>query len=210
MLPEMSDKDANIENIAERALEDEELLCKLFEGLRTKEETLRYNCFKALMLISEKHGEVLYPKWDYLAGLLSSDNTYWKLSGLQLIANLTKVDRENKFEQIFDKYYELIDDKSMIVATYVAKNSWKIVNAKPQLETRITNKLLSIDGTHHALGRKDLVKAGAIEAFSQYFEGAKDKDKITEFVKQQLTSGSPKTRKIAKEFLQSGKNKIRH
>ena len=36
MLPEMSDKDINIESIAERALEDEKLLSGLLDGLDPK------------------------------------------------------------------------------------------------------------------------------------------------------------------------------
>lgn len=201
MLPEMSDKNINVGGVAEKALEDTELLSQLLDGLTSKKETFRYNCFKVLMLISQEHGELLYPKWDYFVELLSSDHTYWKLSALQIIANLTKVDTENKFESIFERYYGLLDDKSMIPAAYVAANSGKIVKAKPELEPSITNKLLNIDETHHEAERKDLIKAGAIEAFSEYFEEAKDKDKITEFVKEQLNSTSPKTRKTAKNFL---------
>lgn len=201
MLPEMSDKNVNIKSVAEKALKDEQLLSELLDGLKSKKETLRYNCFKVLNLISEEYGDVLYSKWDYFVEQLSSDNTYWKLSGLQIIANLTKVDTENEFEKMFDKYYQLLDDRSMITAIYIANNSGKIVKAKPQLEARITSKLLDIDETHHEPGRKDLIKAGAIEAFSEYFEEASNKGKIIEFVKKQLNSGSPKTRKMAKEFL---------
>ena len=45
------------------------------------------------------------------------------------------------------------------------------------------------------------MKAGAIEAFDEYFEEAKDKKKILEFVKDQLKCRSPKTKKKATEFL---------
>ena len=201
MLSEMSDKNVNIESVAEKALKDEKLLSELLEGLKSKKETFRYNCFKVLNLISKEHGDVLYPRWDAFVEQLNSDNTYWKLSGLQIIANLTRVDSENKFEKIFDKYYQLLDDRSMITAIYIASNSGTIVRAKPQLETMITSRLLNIDETHHEPGRKDLIKSGIIEAFSEYFEEANDKRKIIEFVRQQLNSDSPKTRKLAREFM---------
>ena len=87
----------------------------------------------------------------------------------------------------------------MIVAGHLAANSGKIAKAKPELQVKITNKLLNIDKTNQK--HKDLVKAGAIEAFDKYFEEAKNKNKILEFVKDQLNSKSPKTRKTAKEFL---------
>ena len=89
----------------------------------------------------------------------------------------------------------------MIPAAYTAGNSGKVVKAKPELETKITTRLLNIDDTHHEPERSDLIKGYAIEAFSEHFEKAKDKDKIIEFVKQQLNSKSPKTRNIAEKFL---------
>ncbi|MFH1484944.1 MAG: hypothetical protein ABIH46_02640 [Chloroflexota bacterium] len=202
MLPEMSDKSADIESVARKALEDEELLAELIDGLMSNKETFRYNCFKVLLHISEQHGEVLYPMWDRFAALLSSDNAYRKLSGIPIIANLTGVDSENKFGEIFNAYYGLLDDKSMIVAIYAAADSGRIVRAKPELEARITKRLLAIDKTHHVPGRKALVKAGAIEAFDEYFDEAGDRDGIIRFVTEQLDSESPKTRKLARSFLQ--------
>ena len=83
----------------------------------------------------------------------------------------------------------------------VAGISGKIAKAKPHLEEKITNKLLSIDKAHHISERKDLIKSYAIESFSEYFEEAKNKKKIIEFVKSQLKSKSPRTRKKAREFL---------
>jgi hypothetical protein len=201
MLPEMNKKDVDIEAVTEKVLLDSELFSEILDGLISKEEALRYNCHKVLMCISEKNGEFLYPKWDYFVEFLSSDNSYRKMSAVQIIANLTKVDTENRFEKIVDKYYSLLDDKSMIVAIYVAASSGNIVKAKPQLEREITNRLLDIDKTRHPEGRKPLIKAGAIEAFDKYFPEAADKERITAFVKEQQNCDSPKTRKIAQDFL---------
>ncbi len=207
MLSELNDKNADIKGIAEKALKDKNLLSELLDGLKSKinikskEETLRYNCFKVLMLISQTQSQALYPQWDHFVELLNSDNSYHKMSAVHLIASLTKADLENKFEKIFDKYYGLLDDKSMIVAMYAAGSSAQIVKAKPRLESRVTSKLLNIGGTHHAAGRKELIKASAIEAFSEYIEQAMNKDRIIEFVTKQQNSTSPKARKMAKEFL---------
>ena len=136
MLPEMNDKEADIEGIIQKALADGELLSEILEGLTSKQETLRYNCHKVLMEISGKNGEWLYPHWDYFVELLGSQNSYRKMSAIHLIASLTKVDTEDRFVQIFDKYYSLLDDKSVIVAIYAAACSGRIVKAKPRLERR--------------------------------------------------------------------------
>lgn len=201
MLSDLSKKSVSIESVAKKALKDKKVLSELFEGILSKKETIRFNCFKVLLLISEEHPKVLYPKWDFFVKLLSSDNTYHKFIAIYLMANLTRVDTKNKFEKIFNKYYSLLDDKSVIPPSHLAGNSGKIAKAKPKLQTNITNKLLSIDKTHHHPERKDLIKGYAIEAFSEYFEEAKNKKKIIEFVKEQLKSKSPTTRKKAKEFL---------
>lgn len=195
---ELSEKDANVEFIAKKALKDDDLLSELVENLKSQEETVRYNSFKVLLHITEVEPERLYSSWNFLEDMLESKNTYWRSSAARLIANLTVVDTKNKFEKIFDKYYGLLDD-SVILAASITANSGKIAKAKPKLQTKITNKLLNIDKTKQK--HKDLIKAGAIEAFDGYFEEIKDKKKIIDFVKEQLNCESPKTRKRAKEFL---------
>lgn len=200
MLPELSDKNADINDIAEKALQDEALLSELVDGLESKKETYRYNCFKVLMIISREHGKVLYPRWDYFAEHLSSNNTYRIISAIQIIANLVKVDADNKFDNIFDEYYGLLGAKGTIVPAYAAVSSGKIAGAKPHLRDRITEKLLNIDKVYPGK-QLALIQGQAVEALSDYFAEADNKDKIIGFVKSQLNSESPRTRKQAKQFL---------
>jgi hypothetical protein len=200
MSPNLNDKNIDIEAVANKAQEDDKLLAKLLDNLRTKNETIRYNSHKVLFSISEQRPKVLYPKWDFFTDLLDSDNTYHKLSAVQLLANLTKADKDNKFEKIFDKYYGLLDDKSFITAAYVSAASGMIAKAKPKLQTKITNRLLNIDKTHHTQERIDLAKASVIEAFEEYFDQSKSEKRIVDFVRKQLNCQSPKTRKAAKDF----------
>jgi hypothetical protein len=185
--------------VAEMALKDEKVLQELLDGVLSKKDAVRYGSFKALNVLSENHPERLYGKWDFFVDLMRSDNTHRKYIAIYIIANLTKADAENKFEKLFDAYYGLLGDKSVIPAAHVAVNSGKIALAKPMLQAEITNRLLDIDNTVQR--HKDLVKASAIEAFEAYFEQSEDKARIIEFVKAQLNCESPKTRKKAKEFL---------
>ena len=201
MLPDLSKKDADIESVAKIALEDEKVLSELLKGLVSKKETFRYNCSKTLTLLSEKYSDLIYPKWDSIVKLLSSENTYHKISAIIIIANIVDADTENKFENIFDEYFNLLDDKSMITATYIARNSWKIAKSKPKLQARVTNRLLDIDITHHNPERKDLIKGYAIESFEKFIGEVEDKKNIIEFVKKQLESKSSRTKKEAKKFL---------
>jgi hypothetical protein len=195
----IEDKNAKPEALAELALKDEKVLQELLDGVLSKKDAVRYGSFKALNFLSEKHPEKLYAKRDFFANLIGSDNTHHKSIAIYIIANLTKVDSENRFDKLFNAYYALLGNKSVIPVAHVAVNSGKIALAKPKLQAEITNRLLDIDNTVQR--HKDLVKASAIEAFDVYFEQSEDKARIIEFVKAQLNCESPKTRKKAKAFL---------
>ena len=201
MKPDLLEKNVEIEEVAKAALRDKNFLSELIQNLRTKKETVRFNSSKVLSLISETNPEVLYPEWNHFFELLEGDNTYWKCSAIPLIANLTRVDETKKFETIFERYFDLMNDRSFIPAAYVARSAATIAKAKPKLRHKITEKLLRIDETHHDPQRRDLVKSDIIEAFDEYFEEAENKKQIIAFVKQQLNCDSPKTRKTAAKFL---------
>jgi hypothetical protein len=195
--------EATAKGLAKKTIKENRLPRELLQGILSKEDRARYTSFKALMFVSEEQPELLYPHWDHFADLLDRESSHSKYIASYLIASLTPVDRGGKFEKLFDKYYNLLDDKSIIPAAHVARNSGRIVRSKPELEAKITDKLLSIDETHHKPGHKELIKGEAVAAFNEYFDQAKDKERIVEFVKKQLESESPKTRKNAKEFLKT-------
>jgi len=198
MLPDLSKRSVNIKTLTNRALTDGKVINELLEGILSKKDIIRYNSFRVLHLLSEEYPELLYPKWDFFAVMINSDNAYHKLIAVRLIANLTWVDTKNKFEKMFNKYYDLLND-SVIIAGHVTALSGKIAKAKPKLRDQVTNKLLNIDKTSQK--HKDLIKAGAIESFSEYFGESENKKKIIEFVKKQSKCKSPKTKEKAKEFL---------
>ena len=185
-------------SLAIKAITNEKLRFELLNNLLSKEDSIRFNSFNVLLIISQEKPELLYPQWNFFTDLLDSDNSYRKLIAVRLLSNLTKVDSKNKFEPIFEKFFDLLND-SVIIACHLASNSGKIVKAKPNLETEITNKLLDLEKSTHK--HKDLIIGGAIEAFNEFFEESIYKNKIMNFVYNQKDSSSPKTRKIVKEFI---------
>ena len=201
MLPDLNKKEVDLACLARQASDNQEFLSELVAGLSDRQERVGYNCLKALMLVAEERPELLYPHWDVFVDLLRSDNTYFKLRGANLIAAVAGVDTDNRFERIFEEYYELLDGKSVIAAAYIAGNSSRIATAHPELQSRITDRLFSIDQTQHPPDRRDLIKGHAVEALGEYFRESDDQVAILEFVRGQLEGESPRTRKKAKEFL---------
>lgn len=186
--------------LAEKVIESEKITGAL-KGILSKKDKIRSNSFKVLLRISEKQPEILYPKYDYFANLLDSDNHYQRYISINILSNLALIDTKNKFEKIFDKYFSNIDGDRTMVAGQTALNSGKIAKAKLKIQTKITKRLLNIEKTHK--GKQiDLIKAYVIEAFDKYFAESSDQNEILDFVKAQLNCKSPKTRKLAKEFLE--------
>lgn len=198
-------KDVNVESIAKKSSKDEKIVSELLEGILSKNDTIRYNSYKVLIQISEKTPENLYHEWNYFEDMMKSNNAYHKSIAVQILANLTIIDLENRFEKIFDEYYDMLND-SVIVARNVIVNSGKIAKAKPELQMKIIKKLLNIDKTNQK--HKGLVKGDAIDAFDSFFEEVKNKEDIVKFVREQLKCESPKTRKRAKQFLTKWEYKI--
>jgi len=193
------------QQIADQALRSERGLNDLLNGIspKTQKSVIREGSSKAVLLLSEQHPEILLPHWAHFTKLLRSDNGFSKYVAIHVIANLVTSGDEGRFEKTFNTFYKLLDDESIMVASHVAGVSGQIAKAKPALQSKITRRLLDIDKTHFAPDRQALIISYALPSFAQYFADAdaRDQDRILAFAHQQLECGSPKTRKLAKDFV---------
>ena len=187
---------------AEAAVKDKTLLTGLLDGLLSKNKEVRYDNFKVLCLISEEHPEALYSQWAFFENFLKSDDDSKKFYSIHIIANLAKADNEGKFEGLFDDFYSILSGAALIPACHVAHVSGKIVNAKPKLADKVTERLLGFEGTYK---HKELVKANAVKAFSEYYDKITEKDKIVNFVMALKQDKSSRAKKEANDFLKKWK-----
>ena len=201
MLPDINKKSVSVESIAKKVVNDKKLLDDLLEYTSSDKAVIKYKSLKVLTLLSEQQSELLYPEWDFFVKLLDNENTFLRTIGATIIANLTRIDTENKFESIFNKYYNLLEDKSMINAANIAGRSGIIAKSKPHLQSKITNKLLDIDKTQHSSECKNIIKGKAILSFNEYIGEFKDKEKIIQFIKKELKNTRPATKKKAEKLL---------
>jgi len=200
MISELLKKDINPEKHANKLIESPNEISQYLDGLLSKNETYRYNCFKVINIVSEKKPDVIYPHWDFFKNHLKSDNNYHKMSAVTILANLTAVDKEYRFKEIFNEYFGNLKSEKTIVPIYVVKSSGKIASFKPEFKDKIIELLLDIENIYS--GKQiELLKSAVIESFSELYDKAQKKNKIVSFVKKQLKSESPKTRKAAREFI---------
>jgi len=137
----------------------------------------------------------------FFVKLLDNDNTFLRAIGVKIIANLIRVDTKNKFDIIFDKYYNILNDKSMINAANVAEHSGIIAKEKPYLKSIIINKIFDIDKTHHSSECKNIIRGKVIQSFYEHFSFFKDKERIIKFVKNEIKNSRSDTRKKAEKFI---------
>jgi hypothetical protein len=193
------------EELLRRVRQDFNLLPEVLSGVSSSKASVRYSCAKVLMDLSEEYPEKLYPHMDSFIDLLDSKHRILTWNAMAIIANLARVDRDKKFDAIFDKYYSFINDAYMVTVANVVGNSGKIALAKPYLISKITNELLKVENistTPHLTEEcKRVIAENAIKSFNLFFERIDDKKKVLSFVKRQVNSPRKTLNMRAEDFL---------
>ncbi len=202
-IPSWSEKKVSIESLAAKAKGDKKFLGTLLNSNESEIAQVKFKSAKVLRYLSEKDPAFLYPYWDHFAKRLRSENTFLRSDAMFVLGNLTAVDRKGKFEKIFNICYKQLDDPSMIPAANLAGMSGKIALAKPNLQTKIINRLIKIDSTNHSNECKSIIKGKAIESFCKFYKSATpaNQKKIMAFVKKETENPRSATNKKAETFL---------
>jgi hypothetical protein len=198
----MKPTDAEIATLVQGALTDDAALSGLVAGLSSKTLDIKQRSFLTLQKLTETHPERLYLQhWDDIVAILDSPGVDAKFIAIYLLAGMAAADTEDRFEDIFNKYFSLLDDNTLIAPVHVALNAAVIFKAKPDLRQDIVKLLVSIDRTHHTPARKALIAANAMESLDKCFDDIEDKAAVLDFARFYVDAPSPKARKVAKEFL---------
>ena len=202
LLSELRKKCFDSNLILELILQDLSLIRDLIYGISSAEVRIRFKCTKILKELSKTKHELLYPYFDFFSRLLDNTNTIIKWNAIDIIANLTEIDTERKFEEIFDKYYSLLDEGSLITASHVVDNSGKIANVKHKLRKQITLHLLTAGRAPLPTEECRSILCGkVIQAFGQYIDHIKNDVAVIAFINQQLNSHRKSTRNKAENIL---------
>ena len=199
------DKSLTKQDLLNKVKQDFTLVPLLLKGVCSSKASVRYGCAKVLMDFSEEYPEQIYPYINSIIGLLDSKFRILKWNAFAIIANLTKVDIDNKFDAIFEKYYSFLDDDYMVTVANVVGNSSIIAEAKPYLISRITDELLKLQdlsiGPHLTEECKRVIAQSAIKTFDSFFDKVEKKDKVLSFVRLYVKSPRKKLRNISQSFI---------
>ncbi len=179
----------------------------LFAIIHEDHGAVKYNCERIIQKLSERQPLLIYPYFDAIAELLDSHNNFIKWGAIVTLSNLAAVDDLRKFDAIYNRFFGLINDQSMITAGNVIGNAWKIVLKDPAHEKDITERLLRVsENTYINKGKpspecKNILIGAVIDCFSRYFEISESKDKMIEFADSQRENTRKTVAKRAAKFL---------
>ena len=194
LLMKLADKTLTKEMLRRQVEQDFGLLPVLLQGTGSLKAAIRYGCAKVLMDLSEEYPEKLYPYMDDFIALFDSKYRILTWNAMAIVANLTKVDKEQKFDAVFDKYYRFLSNEYMVTVANAVGNSGKIALAKPYLIPKITVELLKVEhvrvNPHLTEECKRVIAEQAIKTFDLFFDkiGEKEKKKVLAFVERQRGS----------------------
>ena len=210
LLQQLVDKSITKAELGQKVKQDFSLLPIILSGVSSSKAAIRYGCAKVLMDLSEEYPEKLYPYMDSFIGLLESKYRILTWNAMAVIANLTKVDKDKKFDAIFNKYYSFINDEYVVTVANVVGHSGKIALAKPYLINKITDELLKVETistTPHLTEEcKRVIAEGTIKSISMFFDQIEQKDKVISFVESHLNSSRRTLREEAENFLKAEHN----
>jgi len=205
LIQKLGNKSISKEQLLKKVKQNHNLIPEIINGISSPKSTIRYGCAKILMDLSEEQPEKLYPRMNFFINMLDSKYRILTWNAMIIIANLTKVDTENKFDSIFKKYYSFLDNEYMVTIANVVGNSGKIALAKPHLIQKITNELLKVENIsttpHLSEECKRVIAEHAIKSFDMFFDKIEQKDRVISFVKKHLDAPRKPLQMEAERFL---------
>ena len=193
-------------NIAEDIINNPQLLSVVLDKIYSGSNKVKFDSATILRVISRKSPETLYPHIDFFIGLLDNKNKLNMWNTIEIIANLSAVDSQDRINDIFDRFYDIIFTDSMAAAVHVIDNSWKIVKFKPELQKKVIDKFMGLEEISGNKKRQNILLGHVILFFDKSFPEIEDKNKIISFIKRQLNNPRNATRVKSERFLRKHSN----
>lgn len=203
VLCEIANKNVDVDKYARMIIENSILRGEIIDlMLNNPQIMIYYHSYYIIDKASKMIPELFYNYWDDFAFLINHKNSYHRDFGLSLIANITAVDIENRFQSIFQDYFNCINDPKFMTSRHCIQNTSRILLNKKDYREDIISILLDIDSRcDYSEKRLALLKSDIINVFNTVYNEIDDKSKINRFIRDQLTSISPKTKKYANNFI---------
>jgi len=207
ILHQIKNKTVHPQDTVEKIIKNPVLLSEILAGIKADEAALKYGCLKVLNLLSESKPILLYPQFQLFVKLLDSPNNIIKWNMIVILANLVCIDKKDKFENIRKRYFDLVKDKTMITASNVIRQAWKIAVAKPESADQVANAILKVQQARYEIKGslspecRNVAIGHAVVSLGKFYPLIKRKKPVVTFIKIQRTNTRKPVVKLAESFL---------
>ncbi|HUX12407.1 MAG TPA: hypothetical protein VMW87_05225, partial [Spirochaetia bacterium] len=151
-------------------------------------------------LIAEQDAACVDRYWEQLSSLLASPYSYQRACAVNVLVPIAcRRKSGDETAELVRALESTFPSESTVNARYILHGLGRIAVSVHEFRGSITEFLLravTADSPNSALLRSDV-----IDAFSDYAQLLPDRERVIAYVRQQLHSSSPRTRKSAREFL---------
>ena len=190
------------EKIARLAVKHNNVLNQVLKGALSESKRVKNAAAKCLREISRIQPEKLYPSFDLFVKLIGGKDTILMWNAIEVLSNLTEVDKDNKFNgKILNKYIFLLSEDSMVTAANTISALGKVALNKPGFRKKITGELVKVNSLPHSVECRNILAGKALDTFENYIDDIKYKNEIIQFAEKQLKNRRNATRKKAGKLL---------
>ena len=207
ILNQIKNKTVHLQDTVEEIIHKPVLLSEVLEGIHAEEAALRYGCLKVLNLLSKNKPSLLYPQFELFVKLLDAPNNIIKWNMIVILAKLVGIDKQGKFENIRKRYFDLVQDKTMITASNVIRQVWKIAAAKPDSADQVAQAILKVQQARYEIKGslspecRNVAIGHAIISLGKFYPLIKRKKPVVTFIKKQRTNTRKPVVKLAESFI---------
>jgi len=127
MIDQISEKDFDLNAFVQLAIKNMQARNEIVHQMLTNSAIMvYYHCYYIIEKASQERPDLFYTFWGEIAELLHHKNSYHRDFAVDIIGNLTIVDHLNRFSEIRDKYFAIINDKKFMTGNHCLKNLLKI------------------------------------------------------------------------------------
>ncbi len=176
------------------------MLSQIVDGLCSSDAVFRFNCLRIVSQLATDVPQVLEEHWERLSAMLESPYSYQRACAVSVLVPFVCTSAEgDRLKDVVRSMESILPAEGTVNSRYILQGLGRIAAAAPALRPAITEYLLTAvtpENPNHALLQSDV-----IEALGLCTSPGADAQRIVEFVRMQLHSQSPRTKRVARAFL---------
>lgn len=118
---------------------------QLLNDIFSKDTKTKYHAQREVLKLSSTDPDSLYEHFDFFVELLNNSNNIFVWTGLLVLGNLTKVDKEGKIDSVIKLIFAKLNTGKMITAGNSIKALVSIAKFRPDLANEIGAEILKVN-----------------------------------------------------------------